>query len=193
MHKYSSRRTGVEAFSLLDKVAYSGRVGCIYRNRRPEDGTRLKNAYRSRLLLAGALFLAPAVRALPLLTDDAAAIRESSGGLLAWLGLGRRHWLAYVDRPALASKNSQSRILTTLGETMRITSKGQVTIPIEIREQLGLLPHTEVRFEVEGNAVRLVREVSPGGRGRKLVDRMRGRATSGMSTEEIMALTRGEN
>ena len=31
---------------------------------------------------------------------------------------------------------------------MRITSKGQVTIPIEIRESLGLLPHTEVRFEV---------------------------------------------
>jgi AbrB family looped-hinge helix DNA binding protein len=76
---------------------------------------------------------------------------------------------------------------------MRITSKGQVTIPIEIRERLGLLPHTEVRFEVEGNAVRILRETSPRGRGQKLVERMRGRATSGMSTEEIMALTRSEN
>lgn len=76
---------------------------------------------------------------------------------------------------------------------MRITSKGQVTIPIEIRERAGLLPHTEVRFEVEGNAVRIFREEKPGGRGQRLVERMRGRATSRMSTEEIMALTRLED
>jgi AbrB family looped-hinge helix DNA binding protein len=77
---------------------------------------------------------------------------------------------------------------------MRITSKGQVTIPIEIRERLGFLPNTQVRFEVEGNAVRIVREEkSVGERGRRLVERMRGRATAGMSTEEILSLTRGEN
>ena len=77
---------------------------------------------------------------------------------------------------------------------MRITSKGQVTIPIEIRERVGLLPHTEVRFEVEGNAVRILREEnSAEGRGKRLPERMRGRATSGMSTEEIMALTRRES
>lgn len=77
---------------------------------------------------------------------------------------------------------------------MRITSKGQVTIPIEIRERLGLLPNTEVRFEVEGNTVRIVREENPSGsRGQRLLERMRGRATSRMSTEEIMTLTRGEN
>jgi len=77
---------------------------------------------------------------------------------------------------------------------MRITSKGQVTIPIEIRERAGLLPHTEVRFEVEGGIVKILREdSSSGGRGQKLIDRMRGRATAGMSTEEILALTRGES
>jgi AbrB family looped-hinge helix DNA binding protein len=76
---------------------------------------------------------------------------------------------------------------------MRITSKGQVTIPIEIRERVGLLPHTEVRFEVEGNTVRILREEqSSGGRGKRLVERMRGRATSRLTTDEIMALTRGE-
>ncbi len=32
---------------------------------------------------------------------------------------------------------------------MRVTSKGQVTIPIEAREKLGILPHTEVEFEVD--------------------------------------------
>ena len=32
---------------------------------------------------------------------------------------------------------------------MRMTSKGQVTIPAEIREKAGLLPHTEVDFELD--------------------------------------------
>lgn len=77
---------------------------------------------------------------------------------------------------------------------MRITSKGQVTIPIEIRERVGMLPNTEVLFEVDGSAVRIVRkETSARGRGQKLLERMRGRATTGMSTEEILALTRGES
>lgn len=76
---------------------------------------------------------------------------------------------------------------------MRITSKGQVTIPIDIRERLGLLPNTEVRFEVDGTSVRIVREErSAASRGQRLLEQMRGRATAGMSTEEIMALTRGE-
>jgi AbrB family looped-hinge helix DNA binding protein len=38
---------------------------------------------------------------------------------------------------------------------MRITAKGQVTIPAEIREQAALLPHTEVEFEFDGRAVRI--------------------------------------
>jgi AbrB family looped-hinge helix DNA binding protein len=47
---------------------------------------------------------------------------------------------------------------------MRITSKGQITIPSEIREQLGLTPNSEVVLEVEGNTVRIRRaaaKVSP--------------------------------
>jgi AbrB family looped-hinge helix DNA binding protein len=76
---------------------------------------------------------------------------------------------------------------------MRITSKGQVTIPIEIRERLGLLPNSEVEFEVEGTAVRIrkARGRSTRGRGRSIVEHLRGKATSRMSTDEIMALTRG--
>jgi AbrB family looped-hinge helix DNA binding protein len=73
---------------------------------------------------------------------------------------------------------------------MRITSKGQVTIPIEIRERVGLLPGTEVEFEVEGDRVRLVRSAHAPGRGRGLVERMRGRASSTLSTDEILSLTR---
>lgn len=75
---------------------------------------------------------------------------------------------------------------------MRITSKGQVTIPIEIRERLGLLPETEVEFAVEGGAVRIRRARAAKSRGRRLVERMRGRGSVRMTTDEIMALTRGE-
>jgi AbrB family looped-hinge helix DNA binding protein len=78
---------------------------------------------------------------------------------------------------------------------MRITSKGQVTIPVEIRERAGLLPHTEVEFEYDGSAVRIVRAPSrPGAsRGERIVARLRGRGDVAMTTDEIMALTRGED
>jgi AbrB family looped-hinge helix DNA binding protein len=77
---------------------------------------------------------------------------------------------------------------------MRITSKGQVTIPVEIREQAGLLPHTEVDFEFDGKTVRLVRskKSSRDGRGARLVASLRGSGDVAMSTDAIMALTRGE-
>jgi AbrB family looped-hinge helix DNA binding protein len=74
---------------------------------------------------------------------------------------------------------------------MRITSKGQVTIPVSIREELGFLPYTEVKFEVEGDTLRLKKVNNSNRRGKGLVAQMRGKATAGMSTEEIMKLTRG--
>jgi AbrB family looped-hinge helix DNA binding protein len=76
---------------------------------------------------------------------------------------------------------------------MRITSKGQVTIPQEIRERLGLLPHSEVEFEIDGDSVRIRRAKASRSRGEMIVANMRGTATNrGMTTDEIMALTRGE-
>jgi AbrB family looped-hinge helix DNA binding protein len=77
---------------------------------------------------------------------------------------------------------------------MRITSKGQVTIPAEIREQAGLLPHTEVDFEFDGKAVRIVRAHNrkKDGRGSRLIAQLRGRGNVAMSTDAIMALTRGK-
>lgn len=75
---------------------------------------------------------------------------------------------------------------------MRITSKGQVTIPIEIRERLGLLPDTEVEFEVAGSAVRIRKARSAKSRGLRLVGHMRGRGSVRMSTDEILRLTRGD-
>ncbi|HEX7668523.1 MAG TPA: AbrB/MazE/SpoVT family DNA-binding domain-containing protein [Polyangiaceae bacterium] len=76
---------------------------------------------------------------------------------------------------------------------MRITSKGQVTIPIEFRERFGLLPNTEVEFKADGSTVRIVRATSPvRTRGRDAIGRLRGSATVKMSTDAIMALTRGK-
>lgn len=73
---------------------------------------------------------------------------------------------------------------------MRITSKGQVTIPQEIREQVGLLPDTEVEFEVEGNAVRIRKARGSRAGGRAVVARLRGRGDRTLTTDEIMGLTR---
>jgi AbrB family looped-hinge helix DNA binding protein len=76
---------------------------------------------------------------------------------------------------------------------MRITSKGQVTIPQDIRERAGLLPNTEVEFTYDGKSVRIVRAKGRkgAGRGARIVAHLRGRGDIAMTTEEIMALTRG--
>ena len=73
---------------------------------------------------------------------------------------------------------------------MRITSKGQVTIPRPIRQKLGLHPNTEVEFQVEGNTARIRKVRGSAGRGQGLVAHLKRRGTVRMSTDEIMALTR---
>ena len=81
---------------------------------------------------------------------------------------------------------------------MRITSKGQVTIPEPIRRASGMLPGTEVEFVRDKQGVRLriatnKRKMSE--RERQIgeaLDRLRGSATIKMTTDEIMALTRGD-
>jgi AbrB family looped-hinge helix DNA binding protein len=59
---------------------------------------------------------------------------------------------------------------------MRITSKGQVTIPVGIREKMGLLPGTEVGFQISGDTVCL-KKVNSRRRSRSLIAQMRGKAT----------------
>ncbi len=78
---------------------------------------------------------------------------------------------------------------------MTLTSKGQVTIPQDIRERLGLLPGTRVTFDVVGDSVR-IRKAGDQGRGAALIERMRaaGRRAGRpqLTTDQILALTRGE-
>jgi AbrB family looped-hinge helix DNA binding protein len=76
---------------------------------------------------------------------------------------------------------------------MRVTSKGQVTIPQAMREKFGLLPDTEVEFKVQGGQVVLTPAKKPGSktRGQLLVEKMVGRGDINLTTDEIMAMTRG--
>ena len=77
---------------------------------------------------------------------------------------------------------------------MRITSKGQVTIPQRIREELGLLPNTEIEFAVEDGRAVLHPKADPLSPGAKLVKHIRENGTGKMimSSKELMALLRDE-
>ncbi len=74
---------------------------------------------------------------------------------------------------------------------MRVTEKGQITIPKHLRDALGIGAGTDVEFEQRNDAL-VIRKRDGPGRGRRVADRLRGRGDVAMSTDEIMALTRGE-
>ncbi len=80
---------------------------------------------------------------------------------------------------------------------MRVTSKGQVTIPIEVRQKLGIFAGSEVEFVLSGESASLIKGKPKNGRptrGDEIVARLTGRATDrGLTTDQIMAMTRGEN
>ncbi len=73
---------------------------------------------------------------------------------------------------------------------MRVTTKGQVTIPLHLRAKTGILPGSDVEFVEEKGRIYL-RKTPGSGRGAALVGRMAGKGDVTLSTDEIMALTRG--
>ena len=74
---------------------------------------------------------------------------------------------------------------------MRVTTKGQVTIPQHIREKLGITPATEVDFVEEKGRFFLVKRKGKKAATRKF-SKLRGISTVKMTTDEIMALTRAD-
>jgi AbrB family looped-hinge helix DNA binding protein len=79
---------------------------------------------------------------------------------------------------------------------MRVTTKGQVTIPQEVRERLGIVPGTEVDFVLNGNSASLVKAKKNDGklsRGEQIVARATGTGTANtdLTTDQILAWTRG--
>ena len=75
---------------------------------------------------------------------------------------------------------------------MRLNSKGQVTIPASLRELHGLHEGDEVDVIEDGGALRIVRAEASTTRGQRLVRRMRGRASTSMSTDQLLELLRAE-
>jgi AbrB family looped-hinge helix DNA binding protein len=74
---------------------------------------------------------------------------------------------------------------------MKITSKGQVTIPQSMRERYGLHPQTEVEFANGEGGVVIRPARSKKGRFREWIGRTRGSATVKITTDEVMRMTRG--
>ncbi len=75
---------------------------------------------------------------------------------------------------------------------MRVTEKGQVTIPKDLRDALGIGAGTEVAFEQAGETIIVHKVATNPSRGRQLAERLRGRGDVHMTTDQIMALTRGK-
>jgi antitoxin PrlF len=75
--------------------------------------------------------------------------------------------------------------------SVTVTQKGQVTIPKPVRDRLGIKPGSKVDFEIAEDGRAFLRRIGkrplPGSR----FARMRGTATAGLTTDEIMALIRG--
>jgi antitoxin PrlF len=72
---------------------------------------------------------------------------------------------------------------------MQITTKGQVTIPAELRVKFGFLPYTKIEFVSEKNRL-YIKKIEKATRGEKIVAHLRNSTTIKMTTDEIMALTR---
>ena len=71
---------------------------------------------------------------------------------------------------------------------MRVTVKGQVTIPRNVRESLGIKPETEIDFIEDNGKFYIIKTDETAITGE--LKRFRGIATARMSTDEIMRLTR---
>ena len=74
-----------------------------------------------------------------------------------------------------------------------VTSKGQVTIPKPVRDRLGIKAGSKVNFEIAEDGRAFLRKIGKGRTQPNRFERMRGTATSELTTEQIMALTRGQS
>ena len=88
----------------------------------------------------------------------------------------------------MASKTEFALVVLLASLTgMRVTRKGQVTIPVEVRRALGIHAGSDVQFQIEENGARLVVDQQ---RAALEIARMRGAGSGELSTDEILALTR---
>lgn len=86
----------------------------------------------------------------------------------------------------------RKRLLAGIVHTMKVTTEGQITIPQDIRERFHFFPGTDVEFLPQGDSV-LLRPVSEKTRFQQWIERAQGSATTRLTTDEMMAATRGED
>ncbi len=72
-----------------------------------------------------------------------------------------------------------------------VTSKGQVTIPKPVRDLLGISPGSMIDFKRGEDGSVVLIKVGKKARPNRFA-RLRGHAGKGLSTDEIIAMTRGE-
>ncbi len=73
----------------------------------------------------------------------------------------------------------------------RVTQKGQVTIPLGVRAKLGIEPGSVVAFDMDPDGRVVLRKIGGEAPPSRFI-RLRGRAGRGLTTDEVMALTRGD-
>jgi len=71
---------------------------------------------------------------------------------------------------------------------MRVTTKGQVTIPRDIREKLGIIPETDIDFKEDHGRFYIIKTTKP--KPSNKFNKFRGIASAKMTTDEILHLTR---
>jgi AbrB family looped-hinge helix DNA binding protein len=76
---------------------------------------------------------------------------------------------------------------------MRLNSKGQVTIPADLRHSLGFREGDEVDVIADGDTLRIIHAPNAESRGHRVVSHMRGEATTSHSTDELMTLLRADS
>ena len=73
---------------------------------------------------------------------------------------------------------------------MRVTEKGQVTIPKNLRDRFGIGAGSEVVFDIVRGEIVVKKVDGVASRGEQLTSRLSGRGDVSMTTDEIIALTR---
>ncbi len=76
---------------------------------------------------------------------------------------------------------------------VKVTSKGQVTIPQGIRERSGITCGTEIDFVIRGDEVVISKKKEEQSQIDSWLEEVAGCGTSGLSTDKILEITRGEN
>ncbi|MCX6407625.1 MAG: AbrB/MazE/SpoVT family DNA-binding domain-containing protein [Propionibacteriales bacterium] len=75
---------------------------------------------------------------------------------------------------------------------MRLNAKGQVTIPAALRHKHGFAEGDEVDVVERDGRLQIVHRGPAATRGERAVERLRGAASTNLSTDELMELLRGE-